>query len=283
MSPPPPTHPQHEDFPWTIAVVDHPKRTESALYRRSRTLMHSIVDTLGQGWTFAPGPYEDHHGGGLWVLDATGWLCLQTGLGIEWSAQFCADPAKVEGTRQLAIRVLAAFPTTLAGYEALGYHDGVRILGHAIVTPADVSEWTDSIFNASVPLPFGTHSGVLPRGAGYHHYPKPIVDIDHFRFDDFQLFVTDDQGLSAAVVPVAPRGSGDGRVRLLAAHTASRYISRLQEMTPTGEPSGAADAAAGGADEEAPDDAGLAAGAEDPDVLPDDDPLAVQAFAGQHP
>ena len=26
------THPEHEDFPWTIAVVDHPPRKDSAAY-----------------------------------------------------------------------------------------------------------------------------------------------------------------------------------------------------------------------------------------------------------
>ena len=83
-----------------------------------------------------------------------------------------------------------------------------------------------------MPLPAGTHSGVLPKAAGYHHYPKPIVDIDHFRYDDFELFVTDDRGLPAAVVPVSPRGSGDGRVRLLAAHPDSPYAERLASPGP---------------------------------------------------
>lgn len=37
------THPQHEDFSWTIAVVDHPPRTDSQAYRASRLLMLAIV------------------------------------------------------------------------------------------------------------------------------------------------------------------------------------------------------------------------------------------------
>jgi hypothetical protein len=119
---------------------------------------------------------------------------------------------------------------------------------------------------------------VLPKGAGYHHYPKPIVDIDHFRFDDFQLFVTDADGLPAVVVPVAPRGSGDGRVRLIAAHPDSRYVRMLIEV----------DAA-----RHARDVDGIQASAgtgrtstalltaDDADVLPDTDPLAQKAFARQ--
>jgi hypothetical protein len=126
-----------------------------------------------------------------------------------------------------------------------------------------VAAWTDSIFNASVPLPPGPHSGVLPKGAGYHHYPKPIVDIDHFRFDDFQLFVVDSAGRPAVVVPVSPRGSGDGRVRLLAAHPESPYIDRLVPQ------------ARGGGRLTAQPDSAVG------DVLSASDPLAVQAFAAQ--
>ncbi len=108
------THPEHEDFPWVIAVVDHPKRTESAAYRRSRDLMHRIVD-LTSDWILAGDSYQDHHGGSVWVKDEQGWLCLQLPLGIEWSAQFCADPARVDQLRQYAARVVAAFPDTLPG------------------------------------------------------------------------------------------------------------------------------------------------------------------------
>jgi hypothetical protein len=220
------THPEQEDFPWAIAVVDHPPRTDSPLYRRSRALMNTLAASLDT-WIYGPGPYEDHHGGGLWVKDATGWLCLQLPLGVEWSAQFCADPAKLEALRLEAKRIIDAFPATLGGYTGLGYQDAEAILTTPITDASGVQSWTDSIFNASVPLPAHTHSGALPTGAGYHHYPKPIVDIDHFRFDSFQLFVTDPDGLPAVVVPVSPPGSGDSRVRLLATHPRSTYASRL--------------------------------------------------------
>jgi hypothetical protein len=199
-------HPEQEDFPWTIAVVDHPPRTDSPGYRASRALMTTLAATMPD-WAFAPGTFQDHHGGGIWVKDDTGWLCLTLPLGIEWSAQFCADPAKVDRLRQLAARVVAAFPATLAGYVDAGYTTGEQLLVTPIATADDVSAWTDSIFNASLPLPAATHTAVLPTGAGYHHYPKPIVDVDHVRYDDFQLFVTDPSGHPAVVVPVAPRGS----------------------------------------------------------------------------
>lgn len=260
------THPEHEDFPWMIAVVDHPKRSDSPGYVRSRALMQKLVATTTD-WPFVGDSYQDHHGGSVWVQDATGWLCLQLPLGIEWSAQFCADPAKVDQLRRYARRVVAAFPLTVPGYEALGYAGARSLLDTVILDAAAVHLWTDSIFNASMPLPAGAHSGVLPKAAGYHHYPKPIVDIDHFRYDDFVLFVRDPAGLPAVVVPVSPRGKGDGRVRLLAAHPDSVYIERL-----IGPDAG---------HQHGINESFLAAAENHADILAGTDPLARQAFAGQ--
>ena len=262
------THPEKEDHPWVIAVVDHPQRTDSPAYTHSCALMHRLVATTTD-WVLSGDAYEDHHGGSVWVKDQQGWLCVQLPLGIEWSAQFCADPAKVDLLRQYARRVVTAFPATLPGYVSFGYHDGESLLNTPITDAPGVAAWTDSIFNASYPLPVGMHTGTLPQAAGYHHYPKPIVDIDHFRFGDFQLFVTDSAGLPAAVVPVSPRGSGDGRVRLLAAHADSAYFRRLANPPapapgPSGQPGPAAAPPAG-----------------QRDILAADDPLAQQAFAAQ--
>lgn len=251
------THTQSEDFPWTIAIVDHPPRTDSPGYRASRALMNKLVATVSD-WTYGARPFEDHHGGGLWVRDADGWLCVTSLLGIEWSAIFCADPTKVDRIRRHAARIVAAFPATLPGYAELGYPRAESVLTTPLTSQEQVQEWADSIFNASLPLPHPVHSGTLPDGAGYHHYPKPIVDIDHFRRDDFQLFVQDPDGHSAAVVPVAPRGSGDGRVRLLAVHPGSAYSQRLLHPA-----------------------SARAVAEQDPAVLPADDPLAEQAFQRQ--
>ncbi|MFY9653168.1 DUF6424 family protein [Trebonia sp.] len=271
------THPEKEDCPWVIAVVDHPQRTDSPAYTRSRALMQSLVATT-KDWVLSSDQYQDHHGGSVWVKDAAGWLCLQLPLGIEWSAQFCADPAKVDLLRQYAGRVVAAFPQTLPGYESFGYHDGQSLLSTPITDANGIAAWTDSIFNASYPLPAASHTGMLPQAAGYHHYPKPIVDIDHFRFGDFKLFVTDSAGLPAVVVPVSPRGSGDGRVRLLAAHVDSAYFRKLASPpAPAPGPSGEA----AHAESVAAPPAGQPGDGEQPDVLPADDPLAQQAFAAQ--
>jgi hypothetical protein len=120
--------------------------------------------------------------------------------------------------------VVAAFPATLDAYEALGYKAARKLLDTKIRTASQVAAWTDGIFNASIPVPRSAHTGVLPTGAGYHHYPKPIIDINHFKRDDYHLFVTD-RGFPAVVVPVSKRKK-DG-VRLLAAHPDAPVTQRL--------------------------------------------------------
>ena len=40
------THSQHEDFPWTIAIVDHPPRKDSAGYVASRRLINHLAATV---------------------------------------------------------------------------------------------------------------------------------------------------------------------------------------------------------------------------------------------
>jgi Family of unknown function (DUF6424) len=209
------THTQHEDMPWTTNVGDHPARADSPEYGRSRKLMIKLVQ-LCQPWGFGPPPYQDHHGGGVWLKDASGWFLTLGLLGGEWSSQFCADPVKVDRWRAATKRLVDAFPETIPGYVALGYPDGGRLLATPINGPSGIAAWFDGIFNASVPLPALDHTGVLPKGAGYHHYPKSIKDIDFFKRDDFTLWVVDPaSGVHVAVAPVAPRGSGDGRVAVI--------------------------------------------------------------------
>ena len=257
------THTEHENDPWTIDVGDHPARADSPEYTRSRSLMIKLVQTV-QPWYLGDQPYQDHHGGGIWVKDVDGWLLILGLAGIEWSAQFCADPAKVDVLRKYAVRLVAAFPDTVAGYEGLGYPDAASLLSTAITDADAVAAWTDGIFNASVPLPADRHTGVLPKGGGFHHYPKPIVDIELFKYDDFTLWVTDAAGRQVAVTPVGRRGSGDGRTALAWAPPAA---------------AGAAHAAGDGAA------AGAAAGQPvaptDATILPADSDLSRQAFALQ--
>lgn len=204
-------HTEHEDQPWEINIPDHPPRTDSPEYVASRAKMNELARA---GTYYGSDPVQDHHGGGLWLKDEAGWFIVKNLAGIEWSAQFCAAPDRVDLLRQNAQRLYAAFPDAVA---ELGI---AELLSTPITDAAGVAKWTDSICNASVPLPAGLHTGVLPAGGGVHHYPTPITDIELIKQPDFDLFVTDSAGHTAAVVPMAPRGSGDGRVQVLWANGA---------------------------------------------------------------
>jgi Family of unknown function (DUF6424) len=232
-------HRERESHPWEINIPDHPQRRNSAAYLVSRKLMNRIVKGL-KPFYLGDGPYQDHHGGGLWVKDEDGWILLKNLAGLEWSQQFCADPAKVDVLRQFAQRIYRRFPASLPGFKAMGFADVEAVLNEEIDDAAKVARWCDSIFNASVPLNQRRHTGVLdpqksdgkaPRKpgleGGVHHYPTPITDIQLFKRDDFQLWVADGENQLAAVVPVAPRGSKISRVRVAYATPGTKLGERL--------------------------------------------------------
>ena len=203
--------------PWKINIPDHAKRQNSRDFVAAKKLANKILATLGlDGQFYGTAVIQMHHGGSLWLFDNAGWFMVQNQAGIEWSAQFCADPKKVEQLRLNAKRLYDAFPGTIPEMARLGYKDGETILNTPITSAKEVARWVDSIFNSCVPLPAVRHIGVLPNGDGRHHYPTPITDIDLIKFDDFVLWVTDPaSGTEAAVVPTAARGEGVYKTRLV--------------------------------------------------------------------
>jgi hypothetical protein len=215
-------HQEHEDQAWTVNIPGHAQRTDSPEYVHSRQAMTEMAGQV-HALIYGPAPYDDHHGGGLWLKDAQGWFLVRNLVGMEWSSQFCADPAKVDLIRQNAQRLYAAFPDAA---QELGIQ---QLLDTPITDAAGVAEWTDSICNASVPLAAPAHTGVLPTGGGVHHYPTPVTDIAFFKHDSFQLWVTDGQGNPAAVAPVSPPGSGDGRVHVLYATPGSDLADQVHQ------------------------------------------------------
>jgi hypothetical protein len=225
----PAEHDEHEEEPWTINIPGHPVRSDSPQYVRSRAAMNKMAGQV-TGLVYGTPPYEDHHGGGLWLKDAQGWFLVRNLVGMEWSSQFCADPAKVDLIRQNARRLYAAFPEAA---QELGIQE---LLDTPITDAAGIAAWTDSICNASIPLPTPAHTGVLPKGGGVHHYPSPITEIAFFKHDDFVLWVTDPQGNPAAVAPVSPRGSGDGRVHVLYATPGSALAGQVRESEAQSQP-----------------------------------------------
>jgi len=213
-------HPEHEDMPWTMWIPEHPKRTDSKDYVQSRNRMNKIAATA-EPFFYGRSPFEDHHGGGLWLKDENGWFMLRNLAGMEWVSQFCADPKKVDTLRQNAKRLYARFPEAAKELK-------IQALLDTPITNADqIASWTDSVCNASVPLPRQTHTGTLPKNAGMHHYPAPVAEIALFKQDDFPLWVADKKGNQHVVVPVGRRGSGDGRVRVLLAQRKGRPTKEL--------------------------------------------------------
>jgi hypothetical protein len=203
--------------------------------------MNELADQA-TGLIYGPGPFESHQGGALWLKDSQGWFLVRNLAGIEWSAQFCADPAKVDLLRRNAKRLY-----DLLSPETKQELDPGGLLDTPITDAAGVAKWTDSIFNAGVPLRPSFHKGVLPSGApnsptedneaaGIHHYPTPVADIQLFKYDDFQLWVTDEQGNPAAVAPCAPRGSGNASVCVLYATPGSQLEQEKQAAERTNAP-----------------------------------------------
>ncbi|MGH7969058.1 MAG: DUF6424 family protein, partial [Limisphaerales bacterium] len=229
-------HQEREDDPWGINIPDHVARTDSAGFRASKKLAKTILASLGaDAGFFGLGNVQMHHGGSLWLLDESGWFIVQNEAGIEWSAQFCTDPAKADALRRNAQRVYSGFPKAIPEMLRLGYHAADDILNAPISDAAGVATWVDSIFNSCVPLPALRHVGQLPRGGGRHHYPAPITDIDLVKYDDFVLWVTDPQSHTpAAVVPVAPRGAGVNRVRVAWATPGTALHDRREKLRAEG-------------------------------------------------
>jgi hypothetical protein len=246
---PDPDHTETETHTWSVNIPDHPTRQDSPEYVAARKKMNDLA-AQATGLIYGPGPFDDHHGSALWLEDSQGWFMVRNLAGIEWSAQFCAEPGKVDLLRQNAKRLY-----DLVAPQIKQQLDPNGVLDTPITDAAGVATWTDSIFNAGLPLQASFHVGVLPgppangqatqppangqgqnppaaanqEPAGVHHYPTPIVDIQLFKYDDFQLWVTDDEGNPAAVAPVAARGSGDARVHVLYATPGSKLAQQKQQ------------------------------------------------------
>jgi hypothetical protein len=259
-----PDHTETETHTWTVNIPDHPTRQDSPEYVAARKKMNDLA-AQATGLLYGSGPFDDHHGSALWLQDSQGWFLVRNLAGIEWSAQFCASPEKIDLLRQNAKRLY-----DLVAPQIKQQLDPGGLLDTPITDADGVAKWTDSIFNAGLPLQASFHTGVLtsagqpqtppatgqgqdqdssapgaaqnalaasnpqpvedePEPAGVHHYPTPVVDIQLFKYDDFQLWVTDDEGNPAAVAPVGARGSGDARVHVLYATPGSHLAQQKQQ------------------------------------------------------
>ena len=230
------THTETEGRSVTINIPDHPGRAESPGFAASKRLAKKILATLPD-WVFGTDSIQMHHGGSLWVFDGTTWHLYLNVLGMEWSSQFCADPAKVDLLRRNARALYEAFPLTVPEMERLGDKTAQQILDTPITDSAGIARWVDSIFNSCVPLPAKKHTGSQPTGSGEHHYPRPITNIEFVKRDDFQLWHHDpESGTPVAVVPTTYPGTvSNATVQLVYATPGTKLHARLMKAQANGQ------------------------------------------------
>lgn len=219
------THNVTEDHAITESLPDHPARADSAEYRKSHARMVELAKA-------AMSPYgnssiQDHHGGGLWAWSDDDPqhgtpFCVRNLVGLEWSSQWVAAPAKVDRLRANAVNFYSVFPQSAA---ALGLRD---VLDTPITDAAGVARFVDSLLNASVPLPQTLHVGLVEQHgvAGAHHYPAPLVDVQLVCRDDWPLWVTDGEGHPVAVTDPGPSAQ-PGSVEVQWAHPSSAHAAVL--------------------------------------------------------
>lgn len=233
-----------EDHPWSERVPDHGGREETAAFRHAKDFVHGLIKSGNAvlPWGAASdaiGGIQMHHGGSIWVFDGELWHLYLNSHGSEYSGQFCIQPAKLESLRQACLVLVNAFPQTLDEMDRLGYPDGRRILNTPIVDADTISDYVDSVWNSQVPIPAAFHTGVLKKNAqfaGEHHYPKPVTDLQHLKWDDFELWVVDPQsGTNVAVTPTGRRGSGDARVKVAFAQDGTALEAEHQAARAKGE------------------------------------------------
>jgi hypothetical protein len=232
-------HTEREDHPWVRNVAAHPKRSDSPEYKQTRPVMVKLAQLANkQPFVFGSGPWQDHHGGGVWLVKNGLPFLIKLPVGIEWSMQFCLDFEKVDLFCRATARVIvSAFPETIPLYESIGYPEGRanELLDTTIADSETLAHWVDGIFNASVPLGAADHTGVLPKAAGVHHYPTPVKDGEFIKRDDFELWVRDpESGKKVAVAPVDYRGSGDGRVAVEYAPPGTALHKKLRRANASG-------------------------------------------------
>lgn len=202
-------------------VEGHAARVDSKEFIAARSALHKILAEQKDHF-FGHGDGENavqaHHGGSIWVHDGEQWRMYLNLAGIEWSAQFSCDPASVDKLRENALFLTKVFPATIGQLQRIGYTDAEKVLNTKIVDAAGIAAFTDSLFNACVPLPQKVHTGAITasdsRSAGRHTYPAPNTDIVFICRKDFTPFVFD-KGAVVHVHAVAPAGSSDKRVRVV--------------------------------------------------------------------
>ncbi len=193
-------------------------RTDSPQFVDVRAAVQAIVGTLSPN-PYGPLPIQAHHGGSVWLYDGKMWRLVLNWAGVEWSAQFCCDPARVEALRQNAEGDHTGVPRDHPGARK-DWLPGQRPAFQSHHRRSRGRNTRRQHLELVLPIPQMGHTGSVsattPLGTGVHNYPEPMCAIPRVMHADFVPFVVDPgSGAVATVAPVAPRGSGDGRVRVL--------------------------------------------------------------------
>src|SRR5260370_34579779 len=81
-------HQERENQPWAINIPGHAQRSDSPEYGHSPQTMNNMASQVST-LIYGQPPYEDNHGGGLWLKDGQGWFLGRNLVVMEWSSQFC--------------------------------------------------------------------------------------------------------------------------------------------------------------------------------------------------
>lgn len=202
-----------------IQTADHPARSDSPAYKRSRK---TLMEDYGGGCFVCSGPVdlshpevadakalglEDHHGGGLYAV--IGDRPVLVGLGLlqmEWSEGWGADPKIVQRMVNSQNIILSKL--------------GSPIYDKPITDDASVMDYVDSIFNANVKLCKPHHTGhtkVRSKDArgheavGIHNVPLPVFLYQSFcDWEHWDMFA----GTTGSIV-VAPTPHQMGHATVL--------------------------------------------------------------------
>jgi hypothetical protein len=201
----------------TIETADHPKRTDSPEYKKSREW---LMGTAGGGCILCGGEsdlshpdgvgdptgLQDHHGGGIYVIDKNTNTPVLVALNLfpmEWSEGWGADPAVISERVSALNLVLAAL--------------GQATYQQPITDTDSVMAFVDSIWNANVKLCAAHHIGLQEQDSkdangrqavGIHNIPFPIWAYQGFcNWSQWDMWAG-----TTGTIAVAPKPDGGGQV-----------------------------------------------------------------------
>ena len=167
-----PVHSETETHTWSVNVPDHPQRADQPEYTAAKNKMNEIAaQAAGPALRSRPVPGPPRQ-----RPVAAGQPGLVHGPRPPRQASngprnFSPNPAKVDLLRQNAKRLY-----DLVAPQLKQELDPDGLLDTPITDADGVSKWTDSIFNAGVPLHQGFHIGVMPMGKAQAQNPPATPD-----------------------------------------------------------------------------------------------------------